>query len=1561
MVDFTVPVEFTITPTVGTQTAIPFMVTLDVATTAVAPWFEEFTVAGVEATIDTALRTIAVEVPFIAGLTGLPVTFDLGGDPAHVYVNAVRFETGDTMTFPDRQGVTFTLVPVVGDNVPYTVTVTLGEDTGDPVFTLIGRFSTVGAVAESANIATGALWTTVVTDATVDGLNFTTAGNTTRWNNAAGNQIDAGGTGRVVTSSQSFQGPIKVVMSIRSPDAGATMPIGSVGMRHGGAQLTNAVAIDNGDGENPWTEYTFEFNHTANGPISFDLNWDATGVLASGNGRMRLREVRVYTAGTLPAETAALITAFTVNGNAITPIPEIVANEAQMGLELPFGSFDNPINVTFNTSRNAWVTIGTYPDTTTVTSPFSHSFTAGTPVRFNVTSEDRQTTNRYIVTLTEEAPGAEFVTFSLNGFSITPVADDVVTFALPFGMDRTAVTVAFTSSPATTVSIIGTGTVTSGAVVDFTNPITFRVLSQAGNHTDYTVLVTLQQPLVGPLRFSFVDPANPAPGTALANIPRNFLRNIPGLAYAIPTMVGEWQVGGNDGNSNFRGSGNNIGSNEAASFGFEPNGDGRGLGVANVSGTVTLTMQAIAGMNGNEWGGQGENQGALNDNSVIFRIVHFGGEATGTARTIRDITLGDLIQGGTTGGTAASVTTILTLETTFATDSGFFVIQPAWGLPNANNTGTRARTRILSLNAALAPSTEANLLAFYVDGQSAVIDSEERIVTVEMPYGTANLEDLNVEFIVSRGATTTFDGDTETSPFEFTFEDGVAVPLVVTAQTEGAERTYDVTVSIEGTPNTNFLTFALNDTEIGVDTLDGGSFELPFTGTDITSVAVYFTTARNMVVTVDGETNPITSGVELDFTNPRTFMVTSTINSAFFSTFEVTATRRVASTESQLLTFTVNNFVDAVVGETMSVEVPFGTFLDAIRVTFTTSEDATVSIVSPASGSGAPIAPLAGSTIIESGDEVDFSAGPVTFIVTSEAGGTYYAEYEIEITERAGTGLAWDFRNWTDATLANLTADAAWIANAAGDRFHAADSVLNTEAGAAAAAVARDTVRANGQPIREMAGLRFRAPTVNPDRLRVDHSQQFNRLGLNGPNTELIIPNAPAGYFIAITFATPTPASERWFVPTNAKTVSEDSTTLGGNATPAWVVFQVVDSGDVSFHPSEGGLNIFRVTLSDEAPLSEDTRFMDFAVVLGDTVALTPTVGGVTHTLPFGTNPSILENVEVLFTLGDEDAIVTIERTVASAPAPIARATAEVDTIESGDKVNFTDYPVVFRVTAAAGNYADYPISIVIGNPEAYFTSFSANGLSITPNTAGMSQLLPFDANLAAVAIVFEVSHGATVTVGGNPVTSGSDVNFSAGPVTFRVTAYGGATHNDYEVTLTLAARPEFTSFALNFVEATEITSGNPGAITVELDGDLTSVVVVEFATEPADAVVRMGTQVLVSGTSMINVTSPVELTVTDEESGAVVTYVVNAVPSSVQDFVIEVISFYPNPTTDVLNITATNIRTIEVINMMGTIVISTSGSGDSHTLDVSNLSSGLHFVRVTTDAGISVGRFIKQ
>ncbi|MCL1850096.1 MAG: T9SS type A sorting domain-containing protein [Bacteroidetes bacterium] len=70
-----------------------------------------------------------------------------------------------------------------------------------------------------------------------------------------------------------------------------------------------------------------------------------------------------------------------------------------------------------------------------------------------------------------------------------------------------------------------------------------------------------------------------------------------------------------------------------------------------------------------------------------------------------------------------------------------------------------------------------------------------------------------------------------------------------------------------------------------------------------------------------------------------------------------------------------------------------------------------------------------------------------------------------------------------------------------------------------------------------------------------------------------------------------------------------------------------------------------------------------------------------------------------------------------------------------------------------------------------------------------------------------------------------------------------------------------------------------------------------------------------------------------------------------------------PNPATDKITITANNnFNTIEVINFLGQTVISQSNILNSATtLDVAHLNSGVYFVRIASETGTSVQKFVKR
>lgn len=88
-----------------------------------------------------------------------------------------------------------------------------------------------------------------------------------------------------------------------------------------------------------------------------------------------------------------------------------------------------------------------------------------------------------------------------------------------------------------------------------------------------------------------------------------------------------------------------------------------------------------------------------------------------------------------------------------------------------------------------------------------------------------------------------------------------------------------------------------------------------------------------------------------------------------------------------------------------------------------------------------------------------------------------------------------------------------------------------------------------------------------------------------------------------------------------------------------------------------------------------------------------------------------------------------------------------------------------------------------------------------------------------------------------------------------------------------------------------------------------------------------------------------VDVTITDGTTG-------------ISEFSDATFSIYPNPASTVLNVMGTDIQSVDVLNLLGQSVITT----DESTVNVSNLTNGAYFVRVTFMNGtISTQKFIKK
>ena len=91
-------------------------------------------------------------------------------------------------------------------------------------------------------------------------------------------------------------------------------------------------------------------------------------------------------------------------------------------------------------------------------------------------------------------------------------------------------------------------------------------------------------------------------------------------------------------------------------------------------------------------------------------------------------------------------------------------------------------------------------------------------------------------------------------------------------------------------------------------------------------------------------------------------------------------------------------------------------------------------------------------------------------------------------------------------------------------------------------------------------------------------------------------------------------------------------------------------------------------------------------------------------------------------------------------------------------------------------------------------------------------------------------------------------------------------------------------------------------------------------------------------------------------------TYTITIQALSNQDFTFEnEFVFYPNPVREVLNIQSKNnleVQSVEIYNVLGQVVLAIIDT--TKTIDVSNLETGTYFIKINTDKGSTVTKFLK-
>lgn len=94
---------------------------------------------------------------------------------------------------------------------------------------------------------------------------------------------------------------------------------------------------------------------------------------------------------------------------------------------------------------------------------------------------------------------------------------------------------------------------------------------------------------------------------------------------------------------------------------------------------------------------------------------------------------------------------------------------------------------------------------------------------------------------------------------------------------------------------------------------------------------------------------------------------------------------------------------------------------------------------------------------------------------------------------------------------------------------------------------------------------------------------------------------------------------------------------------------------------------------------------------------------------------------------------------------------------------------------------------------------------------------------------------------------------------------------------------------------------------------------------------------------------------------GSQATYLIDVTyPAGIEDITMENTTVYPNPATDVINIsTAENVQRVEIFNMQGQLVKAETGAVMS--ISVKDLANGMYTLKLTTDNGSSIHKIVKK
>ncbi len=819
----------------------------------------------------------------------------------------------------------------------------------------------------------------------------------------------------------------------------------------------------------------------------------------------------------------------------------------------------------------------------------------------------------------------------------------------------------------------------------------------------------------------------------------------------------------------------------------------------------------------------------------------------------------------TTTGTAVQVDTVA--QTSGATPNNF--TNPVVYTVTAPSRPTATYT----VHLIIAPNTAKAITAYsFVGfaGNSGTVNETAKIISVIMPFGA------NVSALISRFTTT----GTGVKVGAVPQSSGAAPahnftsPVIYTVTAEdGSTANYTVNVTIAPNPAKAITAYSFVGYTGFAGTINEAAspksiaVNLPF-GTNVTALIATFTTT-GAVVTVGGTVQSSGAVPTNDFTSPVIYTVTAADGSTANYTVNVTIAPNPAKTITAYSFVGFTGFAgtinEAASPKSIGVNLPFGTDKTALIATFTTT------------GTGAKVGPA----VQTSSATANNFTNPVIYTITAADGTT--ANYTVNVTIAPNPSKA-----ITAYSFVGFTGFAGTINEAAAPKGITVNLPYGTDVTTLIAAfTTTGTVVEIGSAVQTSTATlnNFTSPviyrvtaadgstanytvkvTIAPNPAKAITAYSF--VGFTGFAGTINEAAAPKRIEVNLPFGTDVTTLIASFTTTGTSVkigaaVQTSTATLNNFTSPVIYTVTASDGSTANY--------TVNVTIApNPAKAITAYSFVGFTGYPGIiNEASSPKSIGVN--LPFGTNVAALI------------ATFTTTGTGVKVGALLQTSSATVNSFTS---------PVVYTVTAADGETADYRVNVTIApDPAKAITAYSFVGFTGYPGTItetaspkSIAVNLPFGTDVTNLIATFSTT-GSAVKVGATVQTSSATLNDFTSLVTYTVTAADGSTAN-YGVNVTIAPNPAKAITAYSFVGFPGFTgtineAASPKSIAVNLPfgTDLTNLIATFTTTGTG---VKIGSVVQTSTATLNNFTTAA-------------TYTVVAADGSTANYIVTVVTNVPN------------------------------------------------------------------